>query len=118
MLHFEDRLLAITRIGRALADPTRCRIMLAVLDGTCYPAELAETLGLSRTNVSNHLSCLRGCGLVSTTHEGRKVRYELSSPELAHALGDLLGVVLAVEENDGCVVTDGKVDRGRVGALV
>jgi hypothetical protein len=29
--------------------------------------------------------------------EGRRTRYELADPRLAHALGDLLGVVLAVD---------------------
>jgi len=101
-MHLEDRQVAISRVGRALADPTRGRILLAILDGVRYPAELAEQLGLSRTNVSNHLSCLRGCGLVLATPEGRQVRYELSSGSLAHALTDLLGVVLAVTEPDDC----------------
>lgn len=102
MVHLEDRLSAITRIGRALADPTRCRLMLALLEGPRFPAELADELGLGRTNVSNHLACLRGCGLVVATPQGRQVRYELTSEALRHALGDLLGVVLAVDEGDAC----------------
>ncbi|MBW3568468.1 MAG: helix-turn-helix domain-containing protein, partial [Proteobacteria bacterium] len=32
----------MTRLGRALADPTRCRILLALLDGPQYPAQLAQ----------------------------------------------------------------------------
>lgn len=102
MVHLEDQLSAITRVGRALADPTRCRILLALLDAPHYPAELAEQLELTRANVSNHLSCLRGCGLVTATPQGRQVRYELTNPALKHAIGDLLGVVLAVEESDDC----------------
>ncbi|WP_446669971.1 ArsR/SmtB family transcription factor [Mycobacterium tuberculosis] len=62
---------ALARLGRALADPTRCRILVALLDGVCYPGQLAAHLGLTRSNVSNHLSCLRGCGLVVATYEGR-----------------------------------------------
>lgn len=85
------------RVGRALADPTRCRILVAMLDGPAYPAQLAATLGLSRSNVSNHLSCLRGCGLITGTRQGRQVRYELADAALAHALSDLLQVVLAVD---------------------
>jgi DNA-binding transcriptional ArsR family regulator len=34
------------------------------------PAELADLLGTSRQNLSNHLSCLRGCGLVVAVPEG------------------------------------------------
>jgi DNA-binding transcriptional ArsR family regulator len=87
----------LARFGHALSDPTRARLLLALRDGPGYPAELAEALGVSRQNLSNHLACLRGCGLVVTVPEGRRARYELADRRLAHALGDLLGVVLAVD---------------------
>ncbi|HVM26614.1 MAG TPA: metalloregulator ArsR/SmtB family transcription factor [Mycobacteriales bacterium] len=105
MLTSATRLDAITRLGRALADPTRCRILLALLDAPQYPAQLAAGLGLTRSNTSNHLTCLRGCGLVVGVPEGRQTRYELADPGLRHALTDLLGVVLAVdpEHEDGRV---------------
>ncbi|SED63981.1 DNA-binding transcriptional regulator, ArsR family [Amycolatopsis tolypomycina] len=103
MLTCETRESALARLGRALADPTRCRILVALLDGVQYPGRLAEQLGLTRSNVSNHLSCLRGCGLVVATYEGRQVRYALSDEHLARALGELLQVVLAVEPREECV---------------
>ena len=84
------------RIGKALADPTRCEILLCLLEGPHYPTELAEHLGLTKANVSNHLACLRGCGLVVATQEGRRVRYDLADPRLAHALDDLAGLALSV----------------------
>jgi DNA-binding transcriptional ArsR family regulator len=69
-----------------------------LLGGGAYPADLADALGLGRTNISNHLACLRGCGLVRAQREGRQVRYELSSPRLAHALSDLVDLELEVEQ--------------------
>jgi ArsR family transcriptional regulator, cadmium/lead-responsive transcriptional repressor len=87
----------LARFGHALSDPTRARVLLALKDAPGYPAELAELLGVSRQALSNHLACLRGCGLVVTVPEGRRVRYELADSRLAHALGDLLGVVLSVD---------------------
>ena len=87
----------LARFGRALSDPTRARLLLALRDGPSYPADLAELLGVTRQNLSNHLACLRGCGLVVALPEGRRSRYELADGRLAHALGDLLGVVLAVD---------------------
>ncbi|WP_326835675.1 metalloregulator ArsR/SmtB family transcription factor [Amycolatopsis rhabdoformis] len=106
MLSCETRESALARVGRALSDPTRCRILVALLDGVAYPARLAETLGLSRSNVSNHLSCLRGCGLVLATYEGRQVRYTLADPHLAHALAELTKVVLAVAPTPDCAPED------------
>lgn len=86
----------LQRVGTALADPTRQQILLQLLAGPTYPADLADLLGVARTNVSNHLACLRGCGLVRTTREGRQVRYELASPRLAHALQDLMSLDLEI----------------------
>lgn len=103
MLTCETRETALARLGRALADPTRCRILVALLDGPGYPAQLADALSLTRSNVSNHLSCLRGCGLVVATYQGRQVRYELADPRLTRALGELADVVLAVDTGPDCV---------------
>lgn len=97
MLNTATRLDAMTRLGRALADPNRCKILLMLLDGPAYPAAIADELGLTRPNVSNHLSCLRGCGLVVAQPEGRQLRYELADRHLAHALADLLDVTLVTE---------------------
>lgn len=104
------------RLGRALADPTRCRLLLALLDKPAYPAQLADSLGLTRSNVSNQLACLRGCGLVVGTPQGREMRYELADAHLAHALSDLLDVVLAVDTGEPCM-DDGRArEQLRAGA--
>jgi DNA-binding transcriptional ArsR family regulator len=98
----------LSRFGHALSDPTRSRLLLALRDGPAYPAELADQLGVSRTNLSNHLACLRGCGLVVAVPEGRRSRYELADRRLTHALGDLLELTLAVDPDAACPVdTDG-----------
>lgn len=89
---------AMERVGKALADTSRRRILLALLDAPHYPADLADELGLTRANVSNHLACLRDCGLVRTVPEGRRTRYHLADDRLAHALRDLLAAVLPLGE--------------------
>ena len=104
MLAAPPRLDALTRVGRALADPTRCRLLIALLEGPAYPAELAMALGLTRANVSNHLTCLRGCGLNIGTREGRHVRYDLADAALVHALRDLADLVLTIAPPDACFV--------------
>ena len=84
----------LARVGTALADPTRRRVLVHLIDGPGYPAELAEDLGTTRANLSNHLSCLRECGLVTATAEGRRVRYELADRRLADGLRILAGLQL------------------------
>lgn len=81
---------ALSRVGTALADPIRQRVLAELAAGPAYPTELAELVGTSRANLSNHLACLRGCGLVAVTAEGRRLRYELADPALGDALA-LLG---------------------------
>lgn len=95
----------LARFGYAVSDPTRARILLALADAPAYPSELAESLGVSRQSMSNHLACLRGCGLAVAVPDGRRSRYELADARLGHALRDLIGVVLAVDP--ACCAPDG-----------
>ncbi|MBW0272696.1 ArsR family transcriptional regulator [Nocardia sp. MH4] len=88
---------ALSRFGYALSDPTRTRILLSLRAGPGYPSELADQIGVSRQILSNHLACLRGCGLVVAVPEGRRSRYELADPRIGRALDDLVGLVLAVD---------------------
>ena len=103
MLTIASRLDVMRRLGRALADPTRSRILLTLLDSPAYPAELARDLDLTRSNVSNHLACLRDCGIVIAEHEGRKTRYEIVDSHLAQALAALVDVTLAVDDGAPCI---------------
>ncbi|AIL96723.1 Cd(II)/Pb(II)-sensing metalloregulatory transcriptional regulator CmtR [Corynebacterium ureicelerivorans] len=103
MLTIASRLDVMNRLGRALADPTRSRIILTLLDHPAYPAELSRDLDLTRPNVSNHLACLRDCGIVVSEPEGRRTRYEIADPHLAQALNTLVDATLAVDEDAPCI---------------
>jgi DNA-binding transcriptional ArsR family regulator len=96
----------LARFGHALSDPTRCRLLLVLREGPAYPADLADALGVSRTNLSNHLACLRGCGLVVAVPEGRRSRYELADGRLAHALSDLVELAMAIDPDAVCPVDE------------
>jgi ArsR family transcriptional regulator, cadmium/lead-responsive transcriptional repressor len=93
---------ALARFGHALSDGTRARVLLALRDAPGYPAELAELVGVSRQAMSNHLACLRGCGLVVAVPEGRRTRYELADSRIGHALTDLISLVLVVDPDCTC----------------
>ena len=99
MLTIASRLDVMNRLGRALADPTRSRIILTLLDHPAYPAELARDLDLTRPNVSNHLACLRDCGIVVYEPEGRRTRSEIADSHLAQALTALVDGTLEVDED-------------------
>jgi DNA-binding transcriptional ArsR family regulator len=103
MLTITSRLDVMNRLGRAMADPTRSRILMTLLDAPSYPAVLSRSLDLSRSNVSNHLTCLRDCGIVVAEPEGRQTRYEIADPHLSAALKTLVDVTLAVDESVPCL---------------
>jgi len=88
---------ALARFGHALSDPTRTSVLLTLRTRPAYPADLADVLGVTRQALSNHLACLRGCGLVVAVPEGRRSRYELADQRIGEALDDLLALVLVVD---------------------
>lgn len=109
MLTIAPRVEVMNRLGRAMSDATRSRILLELLTRPGYPAQLATSLDLTRTNVSNHLACLRGCGIVVAIPEGRQTRYEIADPHLTKAITLLVDAVLAYDDfvpctDDSCAV--------------
>ncbi|CAL9661800.1 HTH-type transcriptional regulator CmtR [Streptomyces sp. enrichment culture] len=63
---------------------------------------------MSRARLSNHLDCLRDCGLAVTVPDGRRARCELADDRLGHALDDLRTAVVAVEADRSCADADAK----------
>ena len=100
---------AVTRLGHALSDHTRTRILVALREAPAVPSYLADTLGGSRQVISNQLACLRGCGVVAVDKAGRNNWYRLADPHLAGAVDELLKVMLFVDPDccstDGCICT-------------
>lgn len=90
----------LSRLGNALADHTRQRLLVALARGPGYPAELAVELDETRQNISIHLACLRACGFVVAEPEVRRMRYELVDARLGDALRDLVELTLTLATAD------------------
>ncbi|MBN1459996.1 MAG: winged helix-turn-helix transcriptional regulator [Armatimonadetes bacterium] len=67
----------LTRIFKALADPTRARIVAELADGGLCVGALAYRLGVTHSAVSQHLRILREAGLVDGERQGYRVHYSL-----------------------------------------
>jgi DNA-binding transcriptional ArsR family regulator len=78
---------------RTLASVHRLRIIHVLGKGPQEVHELEIALDLPQATESQHLSVMRGVGLVSASREGRTVRYELTDPEILAAC-DLMRRVL------------------------
>ncbi len=74
------------KLFRGFSDASRLAILATLRDGPLTVGEIVEASGLSQSNVSNHLGCLRDCGLVACKQAGRFVRYELSDRRVARLL--------------------------------
>ncbi len=87
MLRSRLDLTVAAQLFHGLSDPTRLSILLALLDGERRVTDLVAAVGSSQSNVSNHLACLRECGLVvDRPAERRQVFYSIARPELRDVL--------------------------------
>jgi DNA-binding transcriptional ArsR family regulator len=76
----------VAKYFRAFGDPTRLHILQLLLRGERSVGELVDELAIAQSRVSNHLSCLRWCGLVTTRNDGRRVYYALADPRVAEMI--------------------------------
>ncbi len=67
---------------QALADPSRVRLISALLDGELCVYDLAELLGMSQSAVSHQLRLLRNLHLVKNRKAGRTVYYSLDDEHI------------------------------------
>jgi DNA-binding transcriptional ArsR family regulator len=83
------------RFFKALAHPTRIRILEILVRGGRTVYELQEALGLDQPSVSQQLAVLRNQGVVNAEKEGLAVRYTLRDP----LIGELLDVARRIFNN-------------------
>ena len=74
------------KLFRGFADTSRLSILESLRDGSLTVTEIVQATRLTQSNVSNHLSCLRDCGLVTAEQSGRYVYYQLSDRRVGQLL--------------------------------
>ena len=74
------------KLFRGFSDASRLRIVQALRDEPLTVSEIVRKTGLSQSNASNHLACLRDCGLVATTQSGRYIHYALSDKRVVQLI--------------------------------
>ncbi len=89
----------MAHLFKALADPTRLRILNLLLEGCLCVCEMETVLGLSQPLLSRHLAYLRAAGIVLDKRYGARVRYSLvPDHELLTPLKSCLRQVLLSQE--------------------
>ena len=102
-------------VCRVLTDPKRLMLLDVLRGGEHSVGDLAEELGCSLANASQHLAVLRTAGLVDTRRSGTTILYTLAEPELVEACDVIHRIVgRRVATRSTGVVTAAAVDIDRV----
>ncbi|MEO8029469.1 MAG: helix-turn-helix transcriptional regulator [Gemmatimonadota bacterium] len=83
----------IAAIARLVGDPTRGRILTALMDGRAHTAtELAMAGAVTPSTTSSHLARLRRAGLITEVRQGRHRYFRLAGPDVAAAIESLMRI--------------------------
>lgn len=82
-IHLSDSQLSeIAALFKALAEPSRLKLVRALMAGSQTVSDLVRLTGLQQGNVSRHLGILVGAQVLKRAQEGNFVRYELADRSL------------------------------------
>ena len=80
---------------KTIASPRRLEMIHFLgVEGPTEVRKLAEHFDMPQPAISQHLSALRGAGLVEAVRDGREVRYQLADPEIVAACGLMRQVLI------------------------
>ena len=74
----EDQLIKIGMFFKVMGDPTRLKILTALLDGNLCVMHISEAVGMSQSAVSHQLAILRGADLVKVSRHGKTQIYSIA----------------------------------------
>jgi DNA-binding transcriptional ArsR family regulator len=77
---------AAVSLFHSLADSSRLLILRRLCAGEVRVRDLTDQLGLAQSTVSEHIACLRDCGLIVARTEGRQNFYSVAVPEVLDVL--------------------------------
>src|ERR1700694_5559130 len=77
----KDKPFEIDVLFRALADPTRLRLLNLTADREVCVCYFVQILGISQPKISRHLAYLRRAGIVAARRQGRWMHYRVVTPQ-------------------------------------
>jgi len=98
-VQLRSRLELTAKFFRALGDPTRLKLLEHLLGGEKSVSQLVELVGSPQGRVSNHLACLKQCGLADTRREGKFVYYRIADGAVRRLLELSHGIIASNAEN-------------------
>lgn len=100
-----DRIISLeTDFFKALAHPTRLRILERLAIGEVCVCEFIEDLELEQSNISQHLAILRKQNIIVSNKVGMKVMYRIKHPEVLEVLNVVRKVLTKqLKENEDLI---------------
>ena len=92
-------------ICKIFSNPKRLEIINTLKDKEVAAGELIERIGLSKANLSQHMSVLRSKGVVLTRREGVNVYYRIANPKIIQACHLMKEVLLEQFQEKGKIVS-------------
>ena len=86
-------------ILKALAHPTRVKILENLREGERCVCEIIDDLGIEQSNISQHLAVLKKLDIVTSRKDGLRVNYQVKHHQVFKLL-DLLGSILLSQAED------------------
>lgn len=96
---------ALAQFFRALADPTRLRLLNLMAEQEVCVCYFTEVIAVPQPKISRHLAYLRAAGLVAARREGKWMHYRLVTPTDSHA-AEILSRTLAALRQDAYLTRD------------
>ncbi|MRR57551.1 MAG: transcriptional regulator [Deltaproteobacteria bacterium] len=87
---------ARAEILKAIAQPTRMKIIELLRDGERCVCEIFPAIAEEQSNTSRHLNMMQGCGILQRRKDGVKIMYRLKHPEVMEIL-ELASTILKKE---------------------
>ncbi|KAB7704369.1 metalloregulator ArsR/SmtB family transcription factor [Bacillus aerolatus] len=91
-----------TKFLRGFADKTRLQILDCIKEEEKAVSQIVKEINGNQSNISQHLSCLKGCGIITGRQEGRNVYYSIRNEETRQLLAMFDIVLNQVEQDVAC----------------
>ncbi|WP_433956686.1 ArsR/SmtB family transcription factor [Cytobacillus horneckiae] len=87
---------------RGFGDKTRIQILECIKHQEKTVKQIVEEINGSQSNISQHLACLRGCGIIAGRQEGKYIFYSLRNEKIKDLLTMFDFVFEDVQSNVAC----------------
>lgn len=82
----------VASLLKTLSHPARLMIVCSLVEGEYSVGELEEKVDVHQPHLSQHLTVLRGSGIVETRREGKQIFYSLTEDKAAQLVNALYGI--------------------------